>query len=133
MSWDVSVMRFSKAYASVDDIPEDERPLPLGALSQVHAAVADVFVGVDFSDPIWGCWESPFGSIEFNIGAEDPVEGMMLHVRASTEVIPAIVELCRRNSWHALDCSEGDFLADANATQGLEAWLAFRNRVIGGG
>ena len=133
MSWDVSVMRFSKSYVSVDEILDSERPLPLGPLTDVQSAVTAVFGDADFSDPSWGRWESNAGSIEFNIGAEEPVESMMLHVRASTDVIPMIVELCRRNSWQALDCIEGEFLADESATQGLEGWIAFRNRVIGGG
>jgi hypothetical protein len=131
MSWDVSVLRFSKPYASITDISEDEQPLPLGSLSSIHAAVAAAFPGVDFSDPTWGRWTGEVGSIEFNIGDGDPVEGMMLHVRARAEVVPSIVEFCQRNGWRAIDGSEGEFLDDATATSGIESWISHRNRAAG--
>lgn len=133
MSWDVSVVRFSKPHVSVSEIPDEEKPLPLGALSSVHAAVADVFPGVDFSDPTWGTWDCDAGSIEFNTGEDDPVEDMMLHVRASEDVIAGIVELCRRNDWRAIDCTDGEFLDDTDPAKGLTAWRAFRDRVLTGG
>ena len=43
MSWDVFLHRFSRHYLSVDDIAADERPLPLGTLAEVQAAVSAAF------------------------------------------------------------------------------------------
>lgn len=56
---------------------------------------------------------------------------MMLHVRASAEVAPLIVELCRKNGRHGIDCSYGDFIEkSANPGRGLEAWAGYRDRVL---
>lgn len=132
MSWDVSIMKFSKLYAAVEDIPNDETPLSLGKQEHVHAAVTRHFPGTDWSDAEWGIFDSPFGSIEFNLGKDDPITGMMLHVRASNEIIGAIVALCLEEEWNALDCSTGELLESAeDPTAGLEGWRAYRDRVIG--
>jgi hypothetical protein len=104
MSWDVCVMRFSRPYASLQDMPPDERPLALGDAVLVRGAVAHAFPGTDWSDPAWGRWECPWGSIEFNLGKEEPATSMMLHVRAGPEVVPGIVSLCVDNGWQAVDC-----------------------------
>jgi hypothetical protein len=42
MSWDVSIINFARSYTSVDEIPDDENPLPLGAVSRIHTAVTEL-------------------------------------------------------------------------------------------
>ena len=132
MSWDVSILKFSRPYTSVADIDDDEQPQDLGPVTEVHGAVKAVFAEVDFGDAAWGRWESEIGSIEFNIGRENPVQSMMLHVRAEPEVVPRIVELCRANGWRAIDCNDGEFLDHGpDPAKGLLEWAAYRDRVIG--
>lgn len=56
----------------------------------------------------------------------------MMHIRASAEVIPSIVEMCRTELWQALDCSTGEFLERSGAPdEGLTKWAEYRNRVVG--
>jgi len=132
MSWDISICKFSRAYASVEEIPDNERCHSLGSRTEVHAAVSSVFPGADWSDPNWGKYEAPFGSIEFNVGGSEPVEGMMLHVRASEAVVAPIVQLCAQQGWQALDVSNGSFLEQSPVPEaGLGDWLNYRNRVLG--
>jgi len=132
MSWDISIMRLSKEYQSVSDIPSDEQPLSIGSIENVHRAVSRVFPGTDWADPAWGVWDAPFGSIEFNLGTEDPAMSMMLHVRAGPQVVPLIVTLCHVNQWHGIDCSYGDFIEKSvSPEQGLECWATYRGRVLG--
>ena len=111
MSWDVSIINFSKDYKSLEEITDDEQPLPLGAQRYVHEAILEFFPNTDWRDPAWGIFDSKYGSIEFNLGNDDPSSSLMLHVRASNEIVPAIVELCRKQNWTALDCSSGGFLS----------------------
>lgn len=133
MSWDVSIFRFARQYASVEEIPEDETPLPLAPREEVHRAVTEFFPGTNWKDPAWGQFDSTFGSVEFNIGKEDPVGSFMLHVRASNEIVAPILAMCRAQNWLALDLSTGEFLnASVDPTAGLEGWRAFRNRALKG-
>ncbi|MEW4489727.1 hypothetical protein AB1L42_16720 [Thalassoglobus sp. JC818] len=131
MSWDVSILKFSQPCAAVEDIPDDEAPLPLGTHQHVHGAVTKHFPGTDWSDPAWGIFDSRFGSVEFNLGKDDPATSLMLHVRASNEIVTPIVALCLEEGWNALDCSTGELLESAEEpTAGLEGWRTYRDRVI---
>lgn len=131
MSWDVSIQKFSRAYDSIADIDEDDEGLPLGPRDLVYRAVAEVFPGTDWTDPAWGVWNSELGFIEFNVGT-DPVQGMMLHVRAYAAVVPAIARLCLEHGWQGIDCSAGDFIEKAaHPEEGLLAWSAYRDRAVG--
>ena len=130
MSWDVSIIKLSKRFDFTADIPESERPLSLGSRTSVHAAVSREFPGADWTDPAWGTWDGPHGSIEFNIGEADEVDGFMLHVRAEPEIVPMIVALCISNDWQGLDCSTGQFLEkSADPAVGLRGWRDYANRI----
>jgi hypothetical protein len=131
VSWDISIQKFTRVYASVSKIPEDERGLPLGPRIEIHKAVSAIFPGTDWCDPAWGIWDSKFGSIEFNVGKEDPVEGMMLPVRAGVEVVLPIVQLCINNQWQGLECGSGEFIDQINhPEEGLIKWSVYRDQVL---
>lgn len=131
MSWDISICKFSRTYAAVEDIGDDERCFALGTRQEVHAAVSDVFGGTDWTDPTWGVYDAPFGSVEFNISDSDTVEGMMLHVRAGEQIVAPIVALCLRYGWQGFDISSGSFLEQSPVpASGLKSWIAFRNHVL---
>ena len=132
MSWDVSIQRFSRAYSSVDEVPEDEKCLPLGTRAEIQSIISFAFPGTDWTDPAWGTYISPAGSIEFNMGNDEPNAGFMLHVRASDTVVAAIVNICTSNHWQAIDCSSGAFLEQSpDPTSGLNAWAEYRDQIIG--
>ena len=132
MSWDVTIQRFSKEYAAVNEIPNSERCMMLGSCAEVRTAINRFFPNVDWTDVAWGVFESDYGSVEFNIGKDEPNTGFMMHIRASSKVVPAIVAMCLSEHWQALDCSEGVFLEKvSNPSAGLEHWTAYRNQVVG--
>ena len=110
MSWDIVIMKFPRPYSSPDDVPDDEPGLPLGSRDEVHAKVSAIFEDTDWGDPVWGVWERGSDSIEFNLGEDDPVGDLMLHVRAGEAVVPLIVALCRDNGLQGIDCRTGAFV-----------------------
>ena len=132
MSWDVSIQRFGRPYSSVEEIPENETCLLLGTRAEVQSAISSAFPGTDWTDPTWGIYDSPAGSIEFNMGNEDSNTGFMLHVRASAAVVPVIVDLCVSNHWQAIDCGSGAFLEQSSdPASGLIAWAEYRDQIVG--
>ncbi len=132
MSWDISVQRFRQEYHTLADISDDEECTPLGSGAEVRAAIDRFFFGIDWSDPAWGVFEADVGSIEFNMGDDEPNCGFMMHIRASEEVVPTIVAMCLAERWQALDPNEGTFLEkSAQPAAGLEAWRAYRTQVVG--
>lgn len=131
MSWDILVVNFCQKYKSVNEIPYKESPLPLGPMDFVHKAVLEHFSDTNWKDSTWGIFNSDFGSIEFNIGEEDPTQSMMLHVRASNEIITPIIKLCNSNAWSAIDYSSGEFLENSeDPASGLESWQSYSQHVL---
>ena len=132
MSWDVSLYRFSRQYSSLSEIPDDEQAHPLGTLQEVQAAVSAVFPATDWTDPVWGIFDADVGSIEFNVGRDDPVGSLALHVRADEAVIGGILQLCSRLSCQAIDLTDSKFPDQSeHPDAGLQAWRDYRDHVVG--
>ena len=86
---------------------------------------------IDWSDPNWGIYKGGGFTIEFNVGKNDPIDHMMLHVRGGGDAIAAITHFARPLGCSALDCSTGEFLDLDNPSQaGWEEFQEFRDKVI---
>lgn len=131
MSWDVFLHKFTRQFRTIAEIPRDEQPLSLGSLSEVRAAVSAVFPGTDWSDPAWGIFDGEYGSVEFNLGRDDSVRSLALHVRASNAIVGGIPQLCERLGCQAIDLSDNSFLDQSEyPAAGLEKWREYRDQVI---
>ncbi|MFB7778347.1 hypothetical protein [Streptomyces bauhiniae] len=131
MSWDVVLLRLPDDVASMDTLPPDYTPTALGRHDEVLAAVTHAVPGADLSDPTWGDLSGPTWSIELNIGPEDPVDSIMLHIRGSGDnVLVPVLRLAQALRCKALDLSEGVVITQGQ-TSGWHAFQQFRGRVIG--
>jgi len=132
MAWDVSLFKFSRRYGSVSEIASDEQLVNLGSLSEVQSTVTSIFPDTDWSDPHWGIFSSQVGSIEFNVGKEDPVQGVALHVRAGDEIVNGILLLCESFECQAIDLSDGSFLEQSDdPARNLKKWREYRDQIVG--
>ncbi|MDH2394059.1 hypothetical protein QCN29_36035 [Streptomyces sp. HNM0663] len=131
MSWDVLLLRLPDDVTSMEEIPADYTPDPLGHLHDVLSTVAQAVPDVDLSDPTWGELLGPTWSMELNIGAEDPVDSIMLHMRGSgDDVLTPVLRLADALRCKALDCAGGDLITPGR-TSGWHAFQQFRDRVAG--
>ncbi|MGW0856492.1 hypothetical protein [Streptomyces sp. NPDC002690] len=131
MSWDVLLLRLPDRIASAQDVPDDCASPPLGRQQDVLAAVRRAAPEADLSDPVRGELLGPTWSIELNIGEEDPVDSIMLHVRGSgDDVLTPVFRLAGALECKALDCSTGDLITPRELS-GLHAFQEFRDRAIG--
>jgi hypothetical protein len=103
-------------------IPEYERCLPLDTSEEVRKTISAAFPGTDWSDARWGIYDALFGSVEFNLGDEEPAEGILIHIRSSKSVLAPIIQFCQQREWQVLDISSGLFLdrTPAGATFSME-------------
>ncbi|MFG3497917.1 hypothetical protein [Streptomyces sp. NPDC047928] len=131
MSWDVILLRLPDNVTSVQEIPADCTPDPLGRRHDVLTAVTQAVPDVDLSDPTWGELFGPTWCMDVNIGSEDPVDSVMLHIRGSgDDVLTPVLRLAEALRCKALDCAEGDLIAPGK-TSGWHAFQQFRDRVVG--
>ncbi|MCK9868189.1 hypothetical protein MRI28_00705 [Nocardiopsis dassonvillei] len=130
MSWDVLLTSAPAEAKSVDDIPKGEGTGSIAPLPRLLATLREAFPEADLSDPAWGHLrdEEQGWSMELNIGAEDPVRTVMLHVRGG-DAVPAILRMAQVLGCRALDCSTGDFLRE-DGGDGWESFREYRDQVL---
>jgi hypothetical protein len=130
MSWDISIQHLPEGVATIDEIPDDFTPAPLGPRSEVITDILRVVPDIDFTDSTWGMLERPTFSIEFNMGSEAICSGFMLHVRGGGDAMRLIDELLSALKLRGLDCQSGDFFRLDAAEETFEGWQQFRERVV---
>jgi hypothetical protein len=130
MSWDISIQDLPAGIQSIDEIPDDFRPAPLGARNDLIARILHILPDTDFSDPTWGMLHRPDFSIEFNMGSLDVCEGFMLHIRGGGDVVATITRLLEHLELRGLDCSSGEFFSPQAAEDSFDEWQSYRDRVI---
>lgn len=114
---------------SVEELGE-ELP-PLGSKTEVLSTLTQLFPNGNFSDTSWGVLDGDDFSIEFNLGNDDSIDIMMLHVRGNDKVISIIQKICEHTGWSAFDSAMGDFINfHQNPTAGLQKWRAYRDQVM---
>ncbi|MFD6099103.1 hypothetical protein ACFVWN_22790 [Nocardiopsis flavescens] len=131
MSWDVLLMPFPADAASPDDLPDGHRLPAVGPVGLVLHRIRAAFPGADLSDPAWGLLrdEEQGWSMELNMGRKDPVESIMLHIRGGGDVVHTALRLAAVLGCRAVDCSDGEFLAEEGG--GWEEFQAYRDQVLG--
>ncbi|MFJ3176413.1 hypothetical protein ACIPJK_37410 [Streptomyces roseus] len=66
--------------------------------------------------------------MELNIGDEDPVDSIMLHIRGSgDDVLTPVFRPAETLGCKVLDCAEGDLIT-VGQTSGWHTFQQFRNR-----
>ncbi|MFJ9521348.1 hypothetical protein ACIRPK_24235 [Kitasatospora sp. NPDC101801] len=131
MSWDLLLLPAPADVTSVDELPDDFRSDPLGSRAQIAAAMREWIPGTDLTDPAWGHLAGPAWSVEVNIGSDDPVESIMLHVRGtSNDALPAVFRIADAVGCRVLDISEGTFLTSHDGATSWHAFQDYRDHVI---
>ncbi len=130
MSWDVFLMQVPQNIVSPQDLPEDFLS-ELGPRATVLAALSKALPALDLNDPAWGVLRGGDYSIEFNMGDDDPMDRIMLHVRGSDAALEPIRRVCEATGWRALDLSTGLFIDfNQDPAAGLRQWRSFRDYVV---
>ena len=131
MSWDVLLLRLPDDITSVQQLPDAYEPSPLGRLDDVLATITCAVPEADLSDPTWGEILGLTWSMELNIGSDDPVDSIMLHIRGfGDDVLTAVFRLAEALHCKVLDCAEGDLITPRQ-TSGWHAFQQYRDHALG--
>ena len=132
MSWDLFVQDLPPGIRSIAEIPDDFRPRPLGARSQIIERIWHAAPETNFSDPAWGQLDGEGFSIEVNLGEDEEVVSFALHVRGD-ERAPFMVEtILKAVGLRALDPSSNTGIFEVGkASESFARWRAYRDRVVG--
>ena len=130
MSWDVFIQDLPPDARSVNDIPDDFEPRPLGSRGEIISRISERFPDADFSDPSWGRLYRGGYSVDISFGDDGgAVHGVTLHVRGADDAIPAVVSLIDTIGGKALDSWTGEFFDQAVALHSLRRWRAYLEEI----
>jgi hypothetical protein len=134
MSWDVFVQDIPRHVASVDEIPDDFAPQPLGSRASIVDAIRCVAPFADTSDPSWVRIEGHGCDIEVSLGGDDPVDHFAFHIRGGDVSVAVVAAILARLGFRAFDPDSDTGLFEVDSARAsLEKWMAFRDRALGGG
>ncbi len=131
MSWDVAMLNPMNPAHTLNEAERENTLQPLCAdRADLHARMLEVFPETDWRNPAWGQVMTDHGSIEFSVGKKTPIIGMVLHVRATSSIVPDIVRLGVLSGWSVFDGSTGDRLdGNASPTGGIDGWNRYAEQV----
>jgi hypothetical protein len=132
-SLDLFVQDIPAAATSVDEIPDDFVPSPIGTRAVILDAIQSVLPFADMSDASWIRAHSHAIDLEVSVDKKDPVESFAFHVRGGEHSIGAIVEILARLGLRAFDPQAQSGIFDPfTSVEGLARWQAYRDRVVKG-
>lgn len=110
----------------------DAQPECMGDREVLIEEFKKLSADVDFSDKSWGIYFDGQTSIEINIGSDEKVNTIMLHIRGGGDPFIFIATTCGHFKWHALDCSTGKYIDFSNPSKdSWDRWKKYRDKIVG--
>jgi hypothetical protein len=133
MSWDIFVQDLPPGIASIDDIPDDFEPAPIGLRSEIIAKVSALYPECNFADPSWGVLDLPGCSIELNLGSDEELDSFALHVRSDERAPTVVAHILGELGVRALDPSSDSSLFEQDPilrSKSFASWQSYRSEVV---
>jgi hypothetical protein len=133
MSWDIIAQDLPKDATTVEEIPDDFQPQPIGDRAHLIARIQHVVPHVDFTDPSWGIIEGDDWSIEVSTGKTELCHSIAFHVRGGDGAIGAVAAILNELKLRAIDCQSSEFFSAGPETlESFHAWRRYLDRVVDG-
>ena len=126
MSWDVFISK-----TPIDQL-SGAKFESLGSKKEVIKGLKEIIPTAYFKDPQWGIFREDSYSIEINLGEEELVEYLMLHVRGEGSIpLLVIKEICETYQCFAMDGSSGEELDfDKIEDNPFLEWQKYRDKIL---
>lgn len=133
MSWDIFAQDLPADAKTIEEIPGDFRPKPIGSRAEVVAKILHIVPTARFQpDLSWGNLDGLGYLVEIGIGKTDPCLGVAFFVRGSSpDVINVIADILDHLKLRALHTGDGNpFFDRGTALRAFESWKRYRNQVV---
>jgi hypothetical protein len=134
LSWDVSIHAANIPPAKFEELGGNWDTIPLGSCESVRQRLSILSPDIDWTDREWGYLQGHGYSIEFNLGDNEPCDGVMLHIRGSGEnnnLFEFLRNIQSKAGWYVLDHTQNEWLHHgANPEVGLRAFNEMGNDVL---
>jgi hypothetical protein len=132
MSWDIYVQDFPSDIGTVEDIPDNYMPKPIGTRADITNQILEVIPSADFSDPSFGKVEGSDYSIGISLGKEEVINSFALQVYGGGMAAGVIADILRHLSLRGIETGSGDFFDFKSAQSSFEKWQAYREQILRG-
>lgn len=130
MSWDLFIQSIPAKYTSMAAIPEGFAPKPLGSQAKVIKTIRTVLPGILFEHG-FAAVESKHGTVEIDIGHDDPVPCVALSSRGNEGILPLVRALVDALGGRAFDTSSDTGIFDPDAAAlSLGTANAYRSKAL---
>jgi hypothetical protein len=128
MSWDVFAFDLPSQIQSIDEIPKDWSPAPLGKRTDIIAKICALYQEASFhdDDPSWGNLRLPGVSIEFSLGDDEDVECLAMHVRGGDRAPHVVAYILNTLGMRAVATNSENGLFDCDPETGSKAFDRWR-------
>ena len=106
--------------ASMDRVPKDHVPGPIGARAELEQAIHEVVPHADSQDE-WMFIQGPGVdiSLQFHMGQDEQVRYILVHVHDGENSAAQVAAIIRRLGLRAIDTGTGDFFDAASLDESL--------------
>jgi hypothetical protein len=132
MSWDVLALDLPPGIETIDEIPKDWSPAPLGKRADIIAKICALYPEASFGgDPSWGNLRLPGVGIEFNLGGNEDVKCLGMHVRGGDRAPHVVAYILNTLGMRAVTTSEsGLFDCDPETeSKAFDSWRGYAAHV----
>ncbi|MFG0285999.1 MAG: hypothetical protein ACF8R7_16400 [Phycisphaerales bacterium JB039] len=132
MSWDLFLQQLPAGITSIEDIPDDFRPGPIGTRREVEQLFRESFPGVTFDEPGFWNFRCDDGSIQMFLDESDPIGSIMLACRGGPGICRYIEALAQRWGHPIIDVQPkgGLLFPGQSCEESLERWSDYRDLVV---
>jgi len=134
MSWDLVVQDLPPQAASIEDIPDDFDPQPIGRRSWILDGIRAVAPFADLSRADCVTITGEDFAIEIGLAEGEEIESFSFHASGGTMAASVIADVLAHLRLRALDPSSpsGIFTAGPQAAESMRRWRAYRDRIVAG-
>jgi hypothetical protein len=131
MSFDIFVQDLPETARSVQEIPADFEPRPIGLRAAIIDGIQRIVPEAVFDEPAWGSIDGEGYSIEINIGSDEIVQGFAFHIRGGRGAIEVVARILDGLKLRALapGTRSGFFTMD-ELGPAFATWEDYRDRVV---
>jgi hypothetical protein len=131
MSWDIFALDVPPEIKSVEDMPPDFKPKPLGTRSAVISKIKQLIPTADFSDPAWGLIDGNGWWIEVSMGKNEDCDGFSLHVRGADEAVAVVAGILDGLGIRGIDAQTAEFFVSGpTAIESFQSWRSYRDKSV---
>lgn len=134
MSWDIFIQDLP-AVKSIEEIPEDFRPKPIGVREVMISRVLEAVPFAERQDEDWLFVRTGEVELSMSFSLDEATRELMciaIHVHGGEHAAACVAAIVRASGHRALDTGTGGFFDTDAPEHGYHLWAGYRERMMRG-